>query len=140
MTDGAGDRTDDAAGIVKVDPGRACVSTALGVLGRTGMTAYFSLLDVGRITAGETILVSTAAGATGSIAGQIARIRGCRAVGLVGSEEKARFVVRDLGFDAAVDYRNRTNSIARFPGVVPGASMCTSTWSAAIWRIVCFRT
>ena len=107
VTDGAGDRTDDAAGIVKVDPGRACVSTALGVLGRTGMTAYFSLLDVGRITAGETILVSTAAGATGSIAGQIARIRGCRAVGLVGSEEKARFVVRDLGFDAAVDYRNR---------------------------------
>ncbi len=107
VTDGAGKRIDDAAGIVKVDPGRSSISTALSVLGRTGMTAYFSLLDVGRIKPGETVLVSTAAGATGSIAGQIARIMECRTVGMVGNEEKAQFIVSDLGFDAAINYRNR---------------------------------
>ena len=112
VTDGAGDRKDDAAGIVKLDPRRGPLSTALSVLGRTGMTAYFSLLDVGRIRPGETVLVSTAAGATGSVAGQIARIKGCRAVGLVGTTEKKRFVVDDLGFDAAIDYRDE-NSLDR---------------------------
>lgn len=106
VTDGVGDRKDDAAGIVKVDPRRGPLSTALSVLGRTGMTAYFSLLDVGQIRPGETVLVSTAAGATGSVAGQIARIKGCRAVGLASTVQKMRFVVDELGFDAAVDYRN----------------------------------
>ncbi len=106
VTDGTGDRIDDAAGIVKVDRRQGPISTALSVLGRTGMTGYFSLLDVGCIRPGETVLVSTAAGATGSVAGQIARIKGCRAVGLASTEEKVRFVVDELGFDAAINYRH----------------------------------
>jgi hypothetical protein len=105
VSDGAGDRSDDAAGVVKVDPARGPLSTALSVLGRTGMTAYFALLDLGRPKSGETVLVSTAAGATGSIAGQIAKIQGCRAVGLAGSDEKVAFLTDVLGFDAAINYR-----------------------------------
>nr|VFJ57372.1 MAG: hypothetical protein BECKDK2373C_GA0170839_105910 [Candidatus Kentron sp. DK] len=72
----------------------------------TGLTAYFGLLDIGRPKAGETVLVSGAAGATGSMAGQIAKQRGCRAVGIAGGEEKCRWLVESAGFDAAIDYRN----------------------------------
>ena len=77
----------------------------LGVLGVTGLTAYFGLLDVGRPRAGETVLVSGAAGAVGSIAGQLAKIAGCHVVGSTGSKEKCEWLTRELGFDAAVDYR-----------------------------------
>ncbi len=77
----------------------------LGVLGITGLTAYFGLLDVGRPRAGETVLVSGAAGAVGSIAGQLAKIAGCRVVGSTSSKEKCDWIVRELGFDAAVDYK-----------------------------------
>jgi NADPH-dependent curcumin reductase CurA len=77
----------------------------LGVLGVTGLTAYFGLLDVGRPRAGETVLVSGAAGAVGSIAGQIAKIAGCRVVGTTGGAEKCMWLVSELGFDAAVDYK-----------------------------------
>lgn len=108
-SDGSGDRTDDADGITRVDPAAAPISTAVSVLGRTGLSGYFSLLDLGRPKAGETVLVSTAAGATGSVAGQIAKIHGCRAVGLVGSAEKVAFVENELGFDAAIDYRGTAN-------------------------------
>lgn len=83
-----------------VDP-----TEALGVLGGTGMTAYFGLLDIGRPRAGDTVVVSGAAGATGSIAGQIARIHGCRVVGIAGTPEKCRWLTETLGFDAAIDYR-----------------------------------
>jgi NADPH-dependent curcumin reductase CurA len=78
----------------------------LGVLGITGLTAYFGMLDVGRPRPGETVLVSGAAGAVGSIAGQIAKIAGCRVVGTTGGKEKCDWIVRDLGFDAAVDYKS----------------------------------
>jgi hypothetical protein len=78
---------------------------ALSVFGVTGMTAYWGLLDVGRPEAGETVLVSGAAGATGSIVGQIARIKGCRVVGLAGSDEKCAWLTDELGFDAAINYR-----------------------------------
>ena len=105
VSDGYGERTDDADGITRVDPAQAPISTAVSVLGRTGLSGYFSLLDLGRPKGGETVLVSTAAGATGSVAGQIAKIHGCRAVGLVGSADKVAFVVGELGFDAAIDYR-----------------------------------
>jgi NADPH-dependent curcumin reductase CurA len=71
-----------------------------------GMTAYFGLLDIGRPVAGETVVVSAAAGAVGQIVGQIAKIKGCRVVGLAGGEEKCRFIVDELGFDAAIDYKN----------------------------------
>ena len=78
---------------------------ALSVFGLTGLTAYFGLLDVGRPVEGETVLVSGAAGATGSVAGQIAKIKGCRVVGIAGSDEKCSWLLDELGFDAAINYR-----------------------------------
>jgi len=77
----------------------------LGVLGITGLTAYFGMLDVGKPRPGETVLISGAAGAVGSIAGQIAKIAGCRVVGTTGSAEKCAWLTEDLGFDAAIDYK-----------------------------------
>jgi hypothetical protein len=89
----------------KLDPSAAPISTALGVLGMPGLTAYVGLLDIGRPRAGETVVVSAAAGAVGSIVGQLARLRGCRAVGVAGSDDKCAHVVKDLGFDACVNHR-----------------------------------
>ena len=81
------------------------ISTALGVLGLNGLTAYFALLDIGQPKAGETVVVSTAAGAVGSCAGQIATIKGCRTVGIAGGPEKVRLCVDEFRYDAAVDYK-----------------------------------
>jgi NADPH-dependent curcumin reductase len=78
---------------------------ALGPLGMTGMTAYFGLLDVGAAKPGETVLVSGAGGAVGSMVGQIARIHGCRAVGIAGTDDKCRWITEELGFDAAINYK-----------------------------------
>jgi NADPH-dependent curcumin reductase CurA len=83
-----------------VDP-----TMALGVLGGTGMTAYFGLLELGRPSPGDTVVISGAAGATGSVAGQIAKIQGCRVIGLAGTPDKCRWLTEELGFDAAIDYR-----------------------------------
>src|SRR5579864_702604 len=94
-----------AATLRKLDPAAGPVSTALGVLGMPGMTAYVGLLDIGRPRAGETVVVSAASGAVGSVAGQIARIKGCRVVGVAGGEAKCRYVVEELGFDACADHR-----------------------------------
>jgi NADPH-dependent curcumin reductase CurA len=80
------------------------LTAALSVLGATGWTAYFGLLDIGRPKAGETLVVSAAAGAVGSIAGQIGKIMGCRVVGIAGTAEKCRWLTAELGFDAAIDY------------------------------------
>jgi NADPH-dependent curcumin reductase len=95
----------DGNGVSKVDPSLAALPTYLGTLGMTGMTAYFALLDVGKPQAGDTVVVSGAAGAVGSVAGQIARIKGCRAIGIAGGEEKCRWLTDELGFDAAIDYK-----------------------------------
>lgn len=92
-------------GLHKVDPSRAPLPLYLSALGMTGMTAYFALLDVGAPKAGETVLISGAAGAVGGIAGQIARIKGCRVLGIAGGAEKCRYLVDELGFDAAIDYK-----------------------------------
>jgi hypothetical protein len=81
------------------------VSTALSVLGMPGMTAFVGLLDIGQPKAGETVVVSAASGAVGSVVGQLAKIRGCRAVGIAGSAEKCRYVTDELGFDACVNYK-----------------------------------
>jgi hypothetical protein len=81
-------------------------SWVLGVLGITGLTAYFGLLDVGKPKAGDVVVVSGAAGATGSIAGQIARIQGCRVIGIAGGAEKCRWLVDEARFDAAIDYKS----------------------------------
>jgi len=95
----------DASSIITI-PDEFQMTTGLSVLGLTGMTAYFGLLDVGRAKKGETVVVSGAAGATGSTVGQIARILGCRVVGIAGGKEKCNYLTADLGFDAAVDYKN----------------------------------
>jgi hypothetical protein len=110
----------DAAGLRKVDPTIAPISTALGVLGMPGLTAYFGLLDIGRPKAGETVLVSGAAGAVGSVVGQIARLQGCRAVGIAGSDEKVRWLTEDLGFAAAVNYKTARNLYRKLKELCPG--------------------
>jgi NADPH-dependent curcumin reductase CurA len=89
----------------KVDGSRAPLSYYLGMLGMPGMTAYFGLKDIGQPKAGETVLVSAASGAVGSVVGQLAKLWGCRAVGIAGGREKCDFVTRELGFDACLDYK-----------------------------------
>jgi NADPH-dependent curcumin reductase CurA len=89
----------------KVDPAIAPISTANGVLGMPGMTAYFGLLHVGQPRPGETVVVSAASGAVGQVVGQIARIMGCRTVGIAGGQKKCAFVKDELGFDACIDYK-----------------------------------
>jgi NADPH-dependent curcumin reductase CurA len=95
----------NGAGVRKVDPAQGPISTALGVLGMPGMTAYVGLLDIGQPKPAETVVVSAAAGAVGSVVGQIAKIKGGRAVGIAGGPDKCRHVVEDLGFDVCVDYQ-----------------------------------
>jgi NADPH-dependent curcumin reductase CurA len=95
----------DGRGVIKVDTSLADLPVYLGVLGMTGLTAYFALLDVGKPKEGDTVVVSGAAGAVGSVAGQIAKIKGCRVIGIAGGPEKCRVVTEEFGFDAALDYR-----------------------------------
>jgi NADPH-dependent curcumin reductase len=92
-------------GLTKLDPGMTHPSLALGVLGMPGFTAYMGLLDIGQPKAGETVVVAAASGAVGSIVGQIAKLKGCRAVGVAGGADKCRYVVDELGFDACLDHR-----------------------------------
>ena len=91
-------------GLVKLDLDKAPIERWVGGLGMPGWTAYFGLLDVGQPKEGETVVVSAASGAVGSIVGQIAMIKGCRAVGIAGGPEKCGYIRDELGFDAAVDY------------------------------------
>ena len=88
-----------------IDPASSPISTAIGVLGMPGLTAYVGLFDIGKPKAGETVVISAAAGAVGSVVGQLARIEGCRTVGITGSKEKCDYVVNELGFDACVSHR-----------------------------------
>ena len=97
--------TADGGALMKLDPELVPVSKALGVLGLTGWTAYVGLLDLGQPKEGETVFVSAASGAVGSIVGQLAKLKGCRAIGIAGGPEKCAMVVDELGFDAAIDYR-----------------------------------
>jgi NADPH-dependent curcumin reductase CurA len=96
----------DGSGLGKLPKGLPVPLTAFfGLLGHIGLTAYFGLLDIAPPKPGETLVVSTAAGAVGSLVGQIGKIKGCRVVGLTGSEEKCRWIKDDLGFDAAINYK-----------------------------------
>jgi NADPH-dependent curcumin reductase CurA len=95
----------DGSGLRKLDPARAPLSTALGVLGMPGMTAYSGLTVIGQPKAGETVAVAAATGPVGATVGQIAKIKGCRAIGIAGGPDKCRYLVDELGFDAAVDHR-----------------------------------
>jgi hypothetical protein len=96
----------DGKGLTKIDPKLAPVSTAVGVLGMPGMTAYTGLLDIGKPQAGETVVVAAASGAVGSAVGQIAKIKGARAVGIAGGKQKCDYVRNELGFDECVDHRD----------------------------------
>jgi NADPH-dependent curcumin reductase len=95
----------DGADVTKLDPLLAPPTAYLTALGIPGLTAYFGLLDVGRPRDGDTVVVSGAAGGVGSIAGQLARVKGCRVIGIAGGPEKCRWIVDELGFDAAIDYK-----------------------------------
>jgi len=91
----------------KIDSTIAPASSYLSVLGMTGLTAYFGLIDIGKPKTGETVVVSGAAGAVGSIVGQIAKLKGCRVVGIAGSTDKVKYLVEELGFDAAINYKTQ---------------------------------
>ena len=108
----------------KLDPRLAPVSTALGVLGMPGMTAYFGFLEICKPQPGETALVSGAAGAVGSLVGQIAKIHGCRAVGIAGTDDKVAWLTRDLGFDSAFNYKTAGDYAAKLKEVCPKGIDC----------------
>ena len=97
--------------LTRVDAGRVPLPVYLGTLGIPGMTAYFGLLEIGRPKEGETVVVSGAAGAVGQVVGQIARIKGCRVVGIAGGPDKCEYL-RSIGFDAAIDYKHEDVSAA----------------------------
>ncbi len=108
----------DGKGLRKVDPGLGPISTALGVLGMPGMTAYTGLLEIGKPKAGETVVVAAASGAVGSAVGQIARIKGARAVGIAGGKSKCDYVKNELGFEDCVDHRD-PNLAAKLKAACP---------------------
>ncbi|AMO94603.1 zinc-binding dehydrogenase family protein [Collimonas fungivorans] len=95
----------DGKGLTKLDAKLAKPSYALGVLGMPGFTAYMGLLDIGQPQAGETVVVAAATGAVGSVVGQIAKIKGCRVIGIAGGADKCKYAVEELGFDACIDHR-----------------------------------
>jgi NADPH-dependent curcumin reductase len=96
----------DGKGLARIDPKLAPISTAVGVLGMPGMTAYAGLLEIGKPQAGETVVVAAASGAVGSAVGQIAKIKGARAVGIAGGKDKCDYVKNELGFDDCLDHRD----------------------------------
>ncbi len=98
----------DGANYYQVDTRLAPMPTYIGTLGMPGMTAYFGILEVGKIKEGDVVVVSGAAGAVGSVVGQIAKIKGCKVVGIAGGPEKCRYAVEELGFDACIDYKNES--------------------------------
>lgn len=106
-------------GLRKLDASIAPVSTGLGVLGMTGLTAYFGLLDVCDPKPGETVVVSGAAGAVGSVVGQIAKIKGCRAVGIAGGDDKVAWILSECGYDAAFNYKTTENYPAKLKELCP---------------------
>lgn len=106
----------DGKGLTKLDASISHPALALGVLGMPGFTAYMGLLDIGQPTAGETLVVAAASGAVGSVVGQIAKLKGCRVVGVAGGADKCRYVIEDLGFDACIDHHG-----ADFPAQLAAA-------------------
>ena len=109
----------DAIGLQVVDAKIAPLSYYLGVLGMPGLTAYFGLLDIGKPQKGETVVVSGAAGAVGLVVGQIAKIKGCRVVGITGDQSKADYLINELGFDAAVNYKTESNLAGALAAACP---------------------
>jgi NADPH-dependent curcumin reductase CurA len=120
----------------KLDPGAAPVSTALGVLGMPGMTAYTGLKNIGLPKPGETLAVAAAAGPVGSAVGQIAKIRGCRVVGIAGGRKKTSYLIDELGFDASIDHRS-PNMKEELKAACPnGIDIYFETVGGAVWDAV----
>lgn len=109
----------DGQMVRRLNPATAPISTALHVLGMPGMTAYFGLFDVCQPREGETVVVSAAAGAVGSVVGQLAKLTGCRVVGVAGSDEKIRFITDELGLDAGFNYKTTDDYVAQFAQLCP---------------------
>lgn len=128
----------DGKGLTKVDPSIAPISTAVGVLGMPGMTAYSGLLEIGKPKAGETVVVAAASGAVGSAVGQIAKIKGARAVGIAGGKDKCDYVTKELGFDACLDHRD-PDLAAKLKEACRRASTSISKMSAVRCSRRCFR-
>lgn len=108
----------DGKGFLQVDPKLAPLPTYLGALGMTGLTAYFGMLEVGKIQPGDVVLISGAAGAVGSVAGQIAKIKSCRVIGIAGGSDKCKYLTEELGFDGAIDYKSE-NLAERLTALCP---------------------
>ena len=126
----------DGAGLRKLDARRAPVSTALGVLGMPGMTAYAGLLTIGQPKGGETVAVAAATGPVGSLVGQIAKIKGCRAVGIAGGQDKCRYLMDELGFDAAVDHRSKNFPDELRQACPKGIDVYFENVGGAVWDAV----
>jgi len=109
----------DGEGLLKVDASKAPLSTYLGVLGMTGLTAYLGLTEIGKPKKGETIVVSGAAGAVGSVVGQIAKIVGCKVIGIAGTDEKVAMLKSSLGFDEAINYKTTKNMASAIKEAAP---------------------
>ncbi len=125
----------DGRALRKLD-GRLPITTALHVLGMPGLTAYVGLLDIGRPQPGETVVVSAASGAVGSVVGQLAKLKGCRAVGIAGSPEKCRYVVDELGFDACINYRTDNLKAALRAACPDGVDVCFENVGGAVFEAV----
>lgn len=113
-------QTSTGKGLTKVDPNMAPLSAYLGLLGMTGFTAYLGLTEIGKPKAGETIVVSGAAGAVGSVVGQIGKLMGCRVVGIAGTDEKVAMLQNELHFDAAINYKTTPNMYKAIQAACPG--------------------
>ena len=125
-----------AKGLRKIDPALAPVSTALGILGMPGMTAYTGLLNIGQPKSGETLVVAAASGAVGSAVGQIGRIKGCRVVGIAGGPEKTRYIREELGFDVALDHR-AADFAAQLKAACPeGIDIYFESVGGQVWDLV----
>ncbi len=112
-------QTSDGKGLYKVDPKLAPLSAYLGVLGMTGLTAYFGLLNIGQPQEGDTLVVSAAAGAVGSVVGQIAKLKGCQVIGIAGSDEKLALIKDKFGFDAGINYKTTRDIKAAIAKAAP---------------------
>ena len=126
----------NGAGIYKVDPRISKPSYALGVLGMPGLTAYVGLLDLGQPKAGETLAVAAATGAVGSVVGQIAKIKGLRAVGVAGGKEKCDYAVKELGFDACIDHRDAAMATQLRESCPKGIDVYFENVGGAVWDAV----
>ena len=126
----------DGRGMRKIDPSAAPISTGVGVLGMPGMTAFVGMRNIGKPKPGETVVVAAASGAVGSLVGQIAKIEGCRAVGIAGGPGKCRHVVEDLGFDACVDHRSPTFAADLQAACPKGIDVYFENVGGAVWSAV----